>query len=315
MSTPKYFLSDANFDFMGFRNKALALSAVLLVVAVVSLASKGITPGLDFSGGALIQVSYQEEPDLAEVRTALESAGIEDAVVQTFGSNNDIAIRLQVEEGSSATISETVVQTLDAASDTEVTLQRQEFVGPQVGDELANQGGLAMLYVLIGIFIYIAVRFEWKFSAGAVAALVHDVTITLGFFSLLGIEFDLTTLAALLAVIGYSLNDTIVVFDRIRENFRLMRKAEPREVINTSVNQTLSRTIVTSGTTMMVLVALYLLGGDIIQGFALALLIGVGVGTYSSIFIAATLIMMLGVTKQDLMPVEKEGADAENPLP
>lgn len=312
MNNPKYFLSDANYNFMGIRQKALTLSAILLLVSVAALATKGITPGLDFTGGTLIEVGYEDPPNLAEIRAALAAEGFDDAVVQTFGTTRDISIRMQTpEEGASAELSNQVLAALRAGSEVGIEMRRVEFVGPQVGEELANRGGLALLYALIGIFIYVALRFEWKFSAGAVAALVHDVTITLGFFAILGIEFDLTTLAALLAVIGYSLNDTIVVFDRIRENFRLMRKAHPPEVINISVNQTLSRTIVTSGTTMMVLVALYFLGGEIIESFALALLIGVAVGTYSSIFIAAVLILLLGVTKQDLMPVEKEGADLE----
>ena len=212
-------------------------------------------------------------------------------------------------EDSAAALSSKAFAELNRAADGAAELRRVEFVGPQVGDELTEDGGLAMLYVLIGILIYVALRFEYRFALGSVIALIHDVVITVGLFSLFQIEFDLTVLAAVLAVIGYSLNDTIVVFDRIRENFRKMRKGDSEQIINTSLNQTLSRTLVTSGTTLLVLIALFVFGGEIIHGFALALIIGIVIGTYSSIYVASTAVLMLGVSRVDLMPVKKEGAD------
>ncbi|WP_455234142.1 protein translocase subunit SecF [Thiogranum longum] len=299
-------------DFMGRRRLAAVFSAVLIIVAIASLFARGLSFGIDFTGGTLIEVAYPDAVDLGGIRDVLQDAGYGDAQVQHFGTARDVLIRVAPrQDRASALISEEIVSSLKNA-DAAIEMRRQEFVGPQVGEELTEQGGLAMLYALIGILIYVALRFEYRFSLGAVAALVHDVIITLGVFSLLQIEFDLTVLAALLAVIGYSLNDTIVVFDRIRENFRKMRKGTPEQVMNTSINQTLSRTLMTSFTTLLVLLALFFLGGEIIHSFALALIVGVFIGTYSSIFVAGSSALALGVSKADLMPVEKEGAKVDD---
>jgi len=312
----KLFSKATNFDFMGKRNLALALSAILLTISVVSLISKGLNFGLDFSGGTLIELGYSNPVDLTAVRESLEKGGIPDAVAQHFGTSQDILIRLAPKQGENdADLSTRVVSILQKATSDKIELRRVEFVGPQVGDELAEDGGLAVLYALICIFIYVFFRFEWRFAVGSVAALFHDVLITLGFFSILQLDFDLTVLAACLAVIGYSLNDTIVVFDRIRENFRKMRKGTSIEIANTSLNQTLSRTLMTSFTTLLVLFALFAVGGEIIHGFATALIIGIVVGTYSSIYIASTAAIMLGVSKADLIPVQKEGVEGEGDLP
>jgi preprotein translocase subunit SecF len=298
-------------DFMGKRKLALVFSLVLICVALGSLFTRSLAFGIDFTGGTLIEVAYPDSADLGGIRDVLEEAGYADAQVQHFGTSRDVLIRIAPRaDRASAEISEDILAAL-ANADAAVEMRRVEFVGPQVGEELTEQGGLAMLYALIGILIYVALRFEYRFSFGAVAALVHDVIITLGVFSVLQLEFDLTVLAALLAVIGYSLNDTIVVFDRIRENFRKMRKGTPEHVMNVSINQTLSRTLMTSLTTLLVLSALFFLGGEIIHSFALALIVGVFVGTYSSIFVACSTTLALGVSKADLMPVEKEGKEVD----
>ena len=294
-------------DFMSKRKLAMALSAILLLVSIASLAVRGLNFGIDFTGGTLIEVGYPESADLVKVREDLSSAGFDSAVVQHFGTSQDVLIRLAPTGESSADLSTRVLGALNA--DENIDLRRVEFVGPQVGDELTEDGGLAMLAALAGILIYVYFRFEIRFSLGAVMALVHDVMITLGIFSILQLQFDLTVLAAVLAVIGYSLNDTIVVYDRVRENFRKMRKGTPTEVINRSVTQTLARTVMTSVTTLLVLFALFTFGGEIIHAFSQALIIGVLVGTYSSIYVASSLALILGVSKEDLMPVEKEGAD------
>ena len=298
-----------NIDFMGQRKLATVFSAVLLAISIGSIVIRGFNLGLDFTGGTLIEVVYPQNVDLPQVRSALGEAGYGDAVVQTFGGPRDVVVRLaSAEDTSSAQLSTRVVEVLETDSGQKLEMRRVEFVGPQVGDELAEKGGLAMLYALIGILFYIIIRFQWKFSVGAVLALIHDVIITIGFFSVFQIEFDLTVLAAVLAVIGYSLNDTIVVFDRIRENFRAMRKGDTVTVFNTSINQMLSRTLMTSMTTLLVLLALFFLGGKIIHSFAMALIIGVLIGTYSSIYVAAAALLAMRVTKQDLLPPQKEGA-------
>lgn len=298
-----------NFDFMSKRRFAVVFSAVLILISVSSLFIQGLNLGIDFTGGTLVEVGYQDIAELEEVRTALTKSQFDDAIVQYFGSANDVLIRIPSKEGlDSAKISERVMSSLREAGQT-VEMRRVEYVGPQVGEELREDGGLAMLYALVGILIYVALRFQLRFSVGAIAALVHDVTITIGFFSVTQMDFDLSVLAAVLAVIGYSLNDTIVVFDRIRENFRRMRKGEPVDVINTSLNQTLSRTLITSLTTLLVLLALFYFGGETIHSFSVSLIVGVLIGTYSSIYVASPVTLALGVTKQDLMPVEKEGAD------
>ncbi|WP_455375613.1 protein translocase subunit SecF [Kaarinaea lacus] len=313
----KLFAKATNFDFMGKRNIALTVSAILLIVALGSLFTRGLNFGLDFSGGTLIELGYTQPVDLTATRETLEKGGIPDAVVQHFGTSQDILIRLAPKEGENdADLSTRVVAVLQKETSDKIDLRRVEFVGPQVGEELAEDGGLAVLYALICIFIYVFFRFEWRFAAGSVLALFHDVLITLGVFSMFQLDFDLTVLAACLAVIGYSLNDTIVVFDRIRENFRKMRKGTSVEIANSSLNQTLSRTLMTSITTLLVLIALFIVGGEIIHGFATALIIGVVVGTYSSIYIASSAAIMLGVSKADLMPIPKEGeVEGEGDLP
>ncbi len=296
-------------DFMGKRKYAVVLSAILIIASFVTLFTRGLSFGIDFTGGTLIEVAYPESADLGGIRNVLKDDGFGDVQAQYFGTSRDVLIRIAPRaDRASAKLSEEVLAALKNA-DAAAEMRRVEFVGPQVGEELTEQGGLAVLYALIGILIYVALRFEYRFSVGAVAALVHDVIITLGVFSLVQVEFDLTVLAAILAVIGYSLNDTIVVFDRIRENFRKMRKGTPQQVMNASINQTLSRTIMTSLTTLLVLTALFLLGGEIIHSFALALIVGVFVGTYSSIFVAGASALALGVSKADLMSVEKEGKE------
>ena len=299
-------------DFMSRRRFAVMFSAVMLVVSILSLAVRGLEFGIDFTGGTLVEVGYPAAVELEPVRATLDRAGFEGAVVQHFGTARDVLVRLAPRDDMGR--AELSNRALDAlrARDPAVDLRRVEFVGPQVGEELTEQGGLAMLIALGAIFLYVMFRFEWKFSAGAVAALFHDVLITLGLFSIIGLGFDLTVLAAILAVIGYSLNDTIVVFDRIRENFRRMRRGTSESIINRSLNQTLSRTLMTSLTTLLVLVALFFLGGELIHGFATTLIIGVVIGTYSSIYVASTLTLWLGVQKADLMPVQKEGAEESN---
>ncbi len=307
------FINNTNFDFMGRYKLALIVSGFLLAVSVISIAVRGLNFGVDFTGGYTIEVGYEQAPDLNVIRTALATADLPDSQVQTFGSSTEVLIRMAPKEGfTGASVSTEVLRVLATASESEVTMRRVEFVGPQVGEELREKGGLAVLAALFGIVLYIWFRFEKKFSVGSVLALVHDVLITVGFFALFQIEFDLTILAAILAVIGYSLNDTIVVFDRIRENFVLMRSGTPAEVMNQSINQTLSRTVITSFTTLLVLTSLFIFGGQIIHGFALALILGVLIGTYSSIFVASIAVLRLGITKEDLMPVEKEGAEIDS---
>jgi preprotein translocase subunit SecF len=300
------FKSDLHIDFLGKRKLATIFSSLLIIIALASLFIRGLSLGIDFTGGTLVEVGFPQAVELPAVRDKLTEVGFGDAVVQHFGTSRDVLIRLAPREDmESAALSDrafTALQTLEAGVD----LRRVEFVGPQVGDELTEDGGLAMLYALIGILIYVGLRFEYRFAIGSVIALIHDVIITIGVFSVLQVEFDLPVLAAVLAVIGYSLNDTIVVFDRIRENFRKMRKDDAIEIINSSLNQTLSRTLVTSLTTLLVLLALFIFGGEIIHGFALALIVGVVVGTYSSIYVASSAIVMMGVSKADLMPVKKE---------
>ena len=303
-------------NFMRLRIPAMVLSTILIIGSFVSLGVNSLNWGLDFTGGTLIEVGYEDAANLEAIRVQLNESNFEDAIVQNFGSSQDVLIRIAPRDGVKAvTIGEQVLEAL-RADGTAVDMRRIEFVGPNVGEELTEQGGLAMLVALLCILVYVAMRFEWRFALGSVSALMHDVVLTLGLFSVLQIEFDLTVLAAVLAVIGYSLNDTIVVSDRIRENFRKIRKGEPVEIINISLTQTLNRTIITSLTTVLVLVALFYKGGALIHGFATALLFGVVVGTYSSVYIANSVALALGISKEDLMPpqVEKEGADLD-PMP
>jgi preprotein translocase subunit SecF len=300
------FKDKLSIDFMGRRHTAILLSAILLAMSIGALVTKGLNFGIDFTGGTLIEVGYPEAVDLEAVRSALSVSDFSQAQVQYFGTSRDVLVRIAPQAGrESAQLSDDVLAAL-RTQDTGVEMRRVEFVGPQVGEELTEQGGLAMIYALIGILIYIMVRFQWRFAPGAVLSLVHDVVIIMGVFAFFQFDFDLTVLAALLAVIGYSLNDTIVVFDRIRENFRKMRKGTPVEIINTSINQTLSRTLMTSLTTLLVLVSLFIFGGEVIHAFSRALILGVVVGTYSSIYVASTAALALGVSKADLVPAKKE---------
>ena len=295
------------YNFMGLRKFALAFSILMLVASVGSLSTKGLVFGLDFSGGTQIEVGYEKPADVSVLRQQLVSAGFESPVVVHFGAETDVLIRLQGEPDQ--TLAERVYSVLQSNGDN-IELRRVDFVGPQIGEELREDGGLGMLAALAVVMLYVAVRFQFKFALGAVLALVHDVIITMGFFSVFALEFDLTVLAAVLAVVGYSLNDTIIVFDRIRENFRKIRKAEPVDVINESMSQTLWRTINTSFTTMLVLLALFFLGGELIHNFSVALIVGIGVGTYSSIYVAATLLLALNIQREDILePVEGELVD------
>jgi preprotein translocase subunit SecF len=289
-------------NFVGNRKYALIFSAILLVVSIASIGFQGLKFGIDFTGGTLIEIGYEKTADLEDIRSKLTLANYKGTNVQYFGSDTEVLIQLEPQATTSAQLSSSIIRMLGDDLD----VRRVEFVGPKVGEELTNDGGLAMLYALIGILIYVAFRFEYRFALGSIAALIHDVTITIGIFSLLQIEFDLTVLAAILAVIGYSLNDTIVVFDRIRENFLSTRHIEPGPIVNDALNQTLSRTLMTSLTTLIVLLALFYLGGEVIHSFAGALIIGVVIGTYSSIYVASSMILALGISKEDMLPSEKE---------
>ncbi|GAB3313659.1 protein translocase subunit SecF [Haliea atlantica] len=300
-------------NFMGWRRLALGLSLCLLLASVTSLATRQLNWGLDFTGGTLLELHYSDSADLNAIRETLSSAGIGGAVVVAYGSDRDVLVRLPAGTGEAGVPRVLGLLRADVAGGVE--LRRTEFVGPQVGSELREQGGLAMVLALGLITLYIAFRFQLKFAASAVIALVHDVIITLGFFSLTGMEFNLTVLAAILAVIGYSLNDTIVVFDRIRENFRRLRSEIPAAVVNISITETLGRTLITSLTTVLVLVALAVWGGDMIFGFAIALLVGVGVGTWSSIYMASNILLMLGVSREDLLVAREAGEEGGDALP
>lgn len=299
-------------NFMGQRRFAAVLSATLLLISLGSLIMNQLEWGLDFTGGTLVEVQYGDSADLGAIRSSLDASGYEGALVVSFGTDRDVMIRLPADLNADGSA---VLQVLRNATGDSVELLRTEFVGPQVGDELREQGGLAMLLALGLVMLYIGFRFQLKFALAAVAALVHDVILTLGFFSVMRLNFDLTVLAALLAVIGYSLNDTIVVADRIRENFRKLRRTEPVDVINVSLTETLGRTLVTSLTTLLVLAALAIFGGEMINAFAVALLVGVTVGTYSSIYVSATSLLALRVSKEDLMIPVKEGAEQDDVTP
>ena len=304
------FSKTTSIDFMRRRRVTATLSILAIIISIVSLSTRGLNLGIDFTGGVLLEVGYPEAADLAQIRGTLGVEGFGEAQVQNFGTARDVMIRLLPREGmDSSQLGEEILQVL-RASGADVSLRRVEFVGPQVGEELTEDGGLAMLFALLMILGYIMFRFQWKFAVGAVAALVHDVTITLGIFSVFQIPFDLSVLAAILAVIGYSLNDTIVLFDRVRENFRRMRRGTADAIMNSSINQILGRTLITSLTTLLVLTALVWLGGEAVRGFATALIIGVVVGTYSSIYTAGATALALQVSPVDLMPPKKlEDAD------
>lgn len=301
---------ETHIDFIGQTRPAVIASVLLLLISVVSLGVQGLNLGLDFTGGTLVQLHYPQPVELGGVREALAEAGYPDAVVQHFGTTQDVVIRLAPEHGKAKQVSQQILQVLQAG-EADPELRRVAFVGPQVGDELATQGGLAMLYALIGILIYTAFRFEYRFAAGAILALIHTVIITFGFLSVFQIEFDLTVLAAVLAIIGYGVNDTIVVFDRMRENFARVRKGTPAEIANISINQTLSRTLMTGGITLAVSVVLYVLGPELIAAFALTMIVGVIVGGYATVYIASASALALGISKADMIPPKKEGAEVE----
>ncbi|MDV6315661.1 protein translocase subunit SecF [Idiomarina sp. HP20-50] len=313
---PRIINTDERLPFMRFRGIMGAISALLVVASIISLSVNKLNFGLDFTGGTLLEVGFEKPADLSRVRGALDGADFGDAVVQHYGTEEDILIRLEPREGVKAEqLGTAILESLRSTFEQKIEMRRIEFVGPNVGEEFIEQGGLAMLTAMICILLYIAMRFEWRLAVGAVAALAHDVILTLGLFSVLGLEFDLTVLAALLAVIGYSINDTVVVCDRIRETFRKFSKLTPIQTVNRALTDTLSRTLVTSLTTILVLLTLFFLGGPLIHGFSTALLFGVVIGTYSSIYIASTVALAFGVSREDLMPpeVEKEGAD-QDPL-
>ncbi|MDZ7925243.1 MAG: protein translocase subunit SecF [Marinagarivorans sp.] len=296
-------------NFMKYGKFAACVSLLMVVVSLGSLAVNSLSFGLDFTGGTSIEMEYAKAPALDDIRTTLLAAGYSSAVVVAYGTDTDIMVRIQ---GDAKNLGDQIVALLNT-TDNPVTIKQSSFVGPQIGEELTVDGGLGMLFALLVVMIYVALRFQFKFSVGAVVALIHDVIIVLGIFSLFQLEFDLTVLAAILAVIGYSINDTIVVFDRIRENFRIIRDMSVPEIIDYSLTQTLDRTLLTSGTTVIVLLALFFVGGAMIHNFSLALLIGIGVGTYSSIYVASTALLLMKVTQEDLMPpkVEIEGEEVD----
>ncbi len=303
------FLKDkTNIDFLSKprRRIALGISVIVIIVSIVELGMQGLNFGIDFTGGILLELGYTEDADVEGIRSELFAAGFEDAQVQLFGAANDVLVRLPPQEGTNQDAIRAQLQATLTAGGKEVDVRRIEAVSPQVGSELAEQGGLAMIIALLMIFAYVMFRFQWKFAAGAVAALAHDVIITIGFFAVFGLPFDLTVVAAVLAVIGYSLNDTVVVFDRIRENFFKLRGVESEESMNISINETLARTVITGLTTLLVLVALLLLGGESIGPFSIALIVGIVVGTYSSIYVASATALLLGVNAQDLIEPVKD---------
>lgn len=302
----EFFHKVPHIHFLGVRKLAMGMSIVVLLAAIASLAVHGLNFGVDFTGGVTVQVAYPNAVDLKDVRSALAAGGFENAVAQNYGTPQEVLIRLQAAKGESDKDAGNKVVTALQKSQPNVRLEQVNFVGPEVGKDLATKGALAFAVTLFGILIYIVLRFEWRLALGAVAATLHDVVFVVGFFSLLHIEFDLNVLASVLAVMGYSVNDTVVVFDRIREDFRKMRKGTPIEIMNAAINETLSRTIMTSGVTLLVVIALLILGGPILHGFSLALFVGIIVGTYSSIYIASATALMLGVSKSDLMPVQKD---------
>lgn len=302
----EFFKTVTKIDFLATRKVAMIMSVVVILAVAGSIAIRGLNLGIDFTGGVVVEMAYPHDVELQKVRDTLAKAGFKDAIVQHFGAANDVLIRLQPQAGvPSKDISPKVVEVLQAAEPKAVK-RDNAVVGPQVGNELKEKGTLAMLITLGLILVYVAFRFEYRFALGAIAATVHDVVFTVGFFSVFHIEFNLTVLAAVLAVMGYSLNDTVVVFDRIRENFRRMRKESPIEVMNAAINETLSRTIMTSGMTLLVVIALFAVGGEVMRGFSIALLVGIAVGTYSSIYIASATALMLGVSKADLAVKKKE---------
>lgn len=297
-------------NFMRFKSPAIIISLLLVLGSLFSIFTKGINFGLDFTGGIVVEAGFEQQADLSKIRTALAADGFPDAVVQYFGTSTEVMIRIAPRvDVEQAVVGEQIIESIQNVEKGEVTKRRVEQVSASVGDELKDDGMLALLASFIGIMMYVAFRFEWRYSVGAVVALIHDVIITVGMFSITGMEFDLTVLAALLALVGYSINDTIVVFDRIREMFRKLREATVEETVNDAITSTLSRTTITSGTTALSLVALFYLGGPLLHGFAAALLFGIAIGTYSSIYVASSIAVLLGASREDLLPevIEKEG--------
>lgn len=309
----RFTMVDLNIDFMGKRRLAVVVSLGLALLSIVSIFTQGFRFGIDFTGGTVIEVQYPKSVELDQVRGQLAEGGFHGAIVQHFGTTRDVLIRIPPsDQTNNAVISNRVLTVLNAGDGEDAQMRRVEFVGPQVGEQLTNDGVLALIIALVGIFVYVLLRYEWRFAAGAIIATMHDVVITIGFFSLTQLEFDLTVLAAILAVLGYSVNDTVVVFDRIRENFRRMRKEEPVEVMNAAINQTLSRTTVTSWVTMIAVLALLFFGGELIQNFAIALIVGITIGTFSSIYVASAFALMLGVKREDLLPPPKEDTPVDD---
>ncbi|MFO1421756.1 MAG: protein translocase subunit SecF [Candidatus Competibacteraceae bacterium] len=307
----RFSLYNTNIDFLRWRKLAMGWSIAVLLIAVGSLLVRGMNLGLDFTGGTVIEVQYPAPVEIPKIRETLAKAGFGDAQTQHFGTSHDVLIRIPPRaQSNAATLSNDVLHALQAAEGgAGATLARAEFVGPQVGQELVEQGGLAALGALFGILIYVMFRFEWRLAVGTIAATVHDVIFTVGWFSLFQLEFDLTVLAAVLAVIGYSVNDTVVVLDRIRENFRKRRKGSTMEIMNLSINETLSRTTMTSFVTLLSVIVMYFFGGTVMHGFSVAMIVGIVVGTYSSIYIASATALYLGVSREDLLPRAKETAD------
>lgn len=336
----EFFRKVPKYPFMRWRTPALVVSTALNAVVIGLVAVKGLNLGIDFTGGTLVELNYAQPVEIRTVREALDARGVRNAIVQHIGTTRDVLIRLRAEKGASSAQQSTQVMEAvrgamgetpvdagvpgraqqcrsgaAAAADCKVQLRRVEFVGPQVGIELVEKGILALVYALIGIMIYVAVRFEWRFAVGAVVATLHDVLLTFGFYAVTRMEFGLVELAAVLTVMGYSINDTVVVYDRIRENFRKLRKDDPATIMNISINETLSRTVMTGVTTLMVVSALFFFGGDSVHAFSAGLIFGILVGTYSSIFVASPAVLALGLTRLHLMPVKKEGADEPNLQP
>ena len=299
-------------NYMRWRKLAAVISILLVVGSIVSLATRGLALGLDFTGGVQIEVGYQQDANLETIRQQLRGAGYDNPVVVHFGSDKDVLIKFQAE--SIEGVEQKVISALTVNGE-QVELRRLEFVGPQVGEELRDQGGLGILVALMAVMLYVSIRFQYKFAVGAVLGLIHDVIITVGIFSFFRLDVDLTVLAALLAVIGYSINDTIIVYDRIRENFRIIRDTDPVDIINESLTQVLVRTVYTSLTTLLVLFALFYFGGELIHNFAIALIIGVVIGTSSSIYVAANTILFMKISREDLIPTVKEGAEEFDGLP
>lgn len=302
----EFFHNVPHINFLGLRKFTFAYSIIVLIIAVVSLSIHGLNFAVDFTGGVTVQVSYPQTANLQQIRGTLSAAGYKDAIAQSYGTPREVLIRLQPKKGVSGKDTGNAVMALLQKDVPQVRLEQVNFVGPEVGRDLATKGTMAFVLTLVGILIYIIFRFEWRLAVGGVLATLHDVVFVVGFFSVFHLEFDLNVLAAVLAVMGYSVNDTVVVFDRIREDFRIMRKGTPIEIINLAINQTLSRTIITSGTTLLVVIALLILGGPVLHGFSVALLVGIIVGTYSSIYIASAIALVLGVSKKDLMVRVKE---------